>query len=71
MKISWIFLAGGGGGGGHHKIGLVLGSFPCILGYFPKINVQNGNIFLGCKNCKFQSPDIFWVNSRYWAQACV
>ena len=62
-----------GRGGGHHKIGLVLGgSFPCISGSFPKINVQSGNIFFGLQ--KFQMldiPDIFWVNSRYLAQACV
>ena len=36
------------GGGGHHKIGLVLGSFLCILGTFFKVKVQNWDIFWGC-----------------------
>ena len=35
MKILWIFF------GGHHKIGLVFGSFLCILGSFFKVKVQN------------------------------
>ena len=52
MKILWIF------GGGHHKIGLFFfffffffwggGSFLCILGSFLEVNVQNGDIILGC-----------------------
>ena len=41
MKILWIFILG------HHKTGLVLGSFLCILGYFLKVKVQNGKIFVG------------------------
>ena len=52
MKILWIFF------GGHHKIGLVLGSFLCILGSFFKVKgtelgyflgvAKISNIFLGC-----------------------
>ena len=34
--------------GGHHKIGLYFGSFLCILGYFLKFEVDNGDIFGDC-----------------------
>ena len=61
MKILWIFFWG------HPKIGLVLGVtlFLCILGSFFKVNIQNRDIFLGCKNFKyffgvFEISDIFW-----------
>ena len=49
MKILWIFF------GGHHKIGLVWGSFLCILGSFLKVNVQNWDIFGVAK-----ISNIFW-----------
>ena len=32
---------------------IFLGSFLCILGSFLKANVQNRDIFLGCKNFKY------------------
>ena len=38
--------------------------FLCIIGYFLKVNIQNRDIFLGCKNFKYflgvlQISDIF------------
>ena len=42
MKILWIFF------GVITKLGYILGSFLSILGYFLKVNVQNGGYFLGC-----------------------
>ena len=42
MKILWIFFWG------HHKIGLYFG---VIFMHF-RVFVQNGDIFLGCKNFK-------------------
>ena len=42
MKILWIFL------GGHHKIGLVWGSFLCILGSFLRSRYRIVIFFLGC-----------------------
>ena len=56
---------------GPHKIGLYLGSFLCILGFFLKVNVQYGvflglqkfQIFFGC--LKFLI--FFGVNGRCWA----
>ena len=39
---------------GHHKIGLVLGSFLCILGSFFNVKVQNWDIFWVAK-----IPNIF------------
>ena len=50
MKILWIFFLGGGGG--HHKIGLVLGVISMYLGSFLEVNVQNDDIFWGCKKFK-------------------
>ena len=50
MKILWIF------SGGHHKIGLVLGSFLCILESFLRSKVQNWDFFGGL--LKFQI--FFW-----------
>ena len=41
MKIVWIFF------GVIAKLDYILGAFLCILGYFFKANVQNGNIFSG------------------------
>ena len=49
MKISWIFF------GGHHKIGLILGSFQCILGSFLRSRYRIG-IFLGVAKIL----NIFW-----------
>ena len=58
MMILWIFFWG------HHKIGLVFGSFLCILCFFLKVEVQNGDIFWGCLNFKYfrvlDIPDIIW-----------
>ena len=50
---------------GHPKIGLVLGLILCILGFFLKVNIQNRDIFLGCKNFKYffgvlEISEIFW-----------
>ena len=42
MKILWIFL------GVITKLYCIKGSFLCILGYFLKVKVQNGDIFMGC-----------------------
>ena len=58
MKILWIFF------GVITKLDYISGLFPCILGSFLKVIVQNGDIFLGM--LKFQIflgvleiPDIF------------
>ena len=63
MKILWIFFLG------HHKIGLYSGVISLHLGYFLKVNVQNGGSFFW--SLKFQIflgvleiPNIFWVNGR-------
>ena len=70
MKILWIFFWG------HHKIGLVWGSFLCILGSVIKVNVQNwdifwvakiSNIFLGAWNSWY----FLGVNGRCWVRAYV
>ena len=58
IKIMWIFFWG------HHKIGLVLGAISMYFRSFLKVNIQNRDIFLGCKNFKyffgvFQISDIF------------
>ena len=50
MKILWIFFWG------HHKIGLVFGSFLCILESFLRSKVQNLDIVFGL--LKFQI--FFW-----------
>ena len=42
-RSSFFFF--GGGGGGVIKTGLFMTSFLCILGYFLKVNIQNGNSF--------------------------
>ena len=47
MKILWIFFWG------HPKIGLVLGVISMNLGSFLKVNIQNRDIVLGCKNFKY------------------
>ena len=72
MKILWIFFWG------HLQIGLVLrGFFLCILGSFLKVNIQNLDIFLGCKNFKYflgalEISDIFWgVKGRCRVRAYV
>ena len=49
---------------GHPKVGLVLGVISMYLGSFLKVNIQNLDIFLGCKNFKYffgvlQISDIF------------
>ena len=59
MKILWNFFLG------QPKIGLCLWIILCILESFPKVNIQNRDIFLGCKNFKYyfgvlDIPDIFW-----------
>ena len=59
MKILWIFFWG------HPKIGLVLGVIAMYLRSFLKVNIQNQDIFLGCKNFKYffgvlEISDIFW-----------
>ena len=46
MKLLWIFL------GVITKLDYIYGSFLCILGYFLKINVQNGRYVFGL--LKFQ-----------------
>ena len=47
MKILWKFF-------GHHKIGLVLGVISISFRvFFFKVNVQNGDNFLGYKNFKY------------------
>ena len=51
MKILWIFFWG------HPKIGLVLGVISMHFRVFLKVNIQNPDIFWGCKNFKY----FFWV----------
>ena len=46
IKILWIFF------GDHNKIGLYLGAISMHLGYFLKVNVQNGGYFF--RLLKFQ-----------------
>ena len=59
MNILWIFFWG------HPKIGLVLGVIFMYFRVFLKVNKQNRDIFLGCKNFKIflgvlQISDIFF-----------
>ena len=59
MKITWIFFWG------HPKIGLVFGVISMYFSVFFKVNIQNQDIFLGCKNFKYffevlEISDIFW-----------
>ena len=59
LKILWIFF------GGHYKIGPALGVISMYFRVFFKLNVQNGDIFLGCKKFQiffgvFDNPAIFF-----------
>ena len=53
------------------------GFFLCILGSFLKVNIQNLDIFGGCKNFKYfwgalEISDNFWgVKGRCWVRAYV
>ena len=45
---------------GHPKIGLVLGVISMYFRVFLKVNIQNRDIFLGCKN-----SNIFWGSLKF------
>ena len=56
LSIFFFFFWGGGGGGVITKLDYIQGSFPCILGSFLKVNIQNGGYFWGL--LKFQKKEL-------------
>ena len=56
MNVLWIFFLG------HPKVGLVLGVISMYFRSFLKVNIQNRDIFLACKNSNcFELLIFFWV----------